>query len=53
MLTQHLWLPQAVEYFQSALQLSAQTVTHKELGRVYLLTSSLENALEVYKKAVK
>ena len=44
---------QAVDYFQQALELSPQTVTYKELGRVYLLTESLENALGVYQKAVK
>lgn len=42
-----------MEYFQNALQLSPQTVTYKELGRVYLLSKNLDNAVEIYKKAVK
>ena len=44
---------QAVEYYLSALQQSPQTVTYKELGRVYLLQGSLDNAVDIYKKAVK
>jgi cytochrome c-type biogenesis protein CcmH/NrfG len=40
-------------YFQNCIQLSPQTVSYKELGRVYLLTGDLGNALDVYKKAVK
>lgn len=47
------YLLQAVEYFHKALQQSPQTVTYKELGRAYLLIGGLDNAVEVYKKAVK
>ena len=44
---------QAIEQLKNALQLSPQTVTYMELGRVHLLKKDISSALVVYKDAVK
>ena len=44
---------QAIEQLQNALDLSPQTVTYMELGRVHLLKKDVSSALTVYKDAVK
>ena len=43
----------AIEHFQAAIALSPQTVSFIQLGRVYLSMGSVEDAIDVYKRAVK
>ena len=43
----------AIEHFQAAIALSPQTVSFVQLGRVYLAMGSVEDAIDVYKRAVK
>ena len=43
----------AIEHFQAAIALSPQTVSFVQLGRVYLSMGSVEDAIDVYKKAIK
>ena len=43
----------AIEHFQAAIALSPQTVSFVQLGRVYLSMGSVEDAIDVYKRAVK
>ena len=44
---------QAIEAFKTALKMSPQTITYLQLGRAHLKIGSAENAIEVFKKAVK
>ncbi|XP_064398585.1 Bardet-Biedl syndrome 4 protein-like [Halichondria panicea] len=43
----------AIEFFQSALGLCPQTVSFVQLGRVFLKRGALEDAIEIYCRAVK
>ncbi len=44
---------QAVEFLRAAINLSPQTVSFVQLGRVFLRRGALEDAIEIYKRAVK
>ena len=44
---------QAIDAFKTALKMSPQTITYMQLGRAHLKMGSAENAVEVFKKAVK
>lgn len=46
-------LDQAIELFQAAISLSPQTVSFKQLGRVYLKRGAVEDAIEIYTRAIK
>lgn len=43
----------AIDAFRTALKMSPQTITYMQLGRAHLKMGSAENAVEVFKKAVK
>ncbi len=44
---------QAADKLRQAFNLSPQTVTYVQLGRVHLLRGSVESAIEVYRKALR
>ena len=44
---------QAIELFLAAITESPQTVSFVQLGRVYLKRGVVEDAIEVYKRAIK
>ena len=43
----------ALEALSRSLEISPQTVTYKELGRLYLKKGDLVKAVEIYRKAAK